>query len=235
MNIIGTQPFGPLIIRVRSPVLIPRPETEDWTLHVASLLKPTQDRPLKLLDLCTGTGCIPLLLSNLWPAGSVQALGVDISEDAIKLAQENASLVLTRVGTQNTFDILEADILDRCFLETLKNRGWASVDVLTSNPPYIPLHEYKQLPSSVKDYEDVRALLGDPEVIPSDERGLTFYRRIAALVHEGLVKPNGLIAVEIGRGQDEEVQTIMRLEGCVQETKIRKDPWGIPRTVLCRR
>ena len=234
MIYLGSQPFGPLNLRVRPPVLIPRPETEDWTLHVASLLNPTPDRPIKLLDLCTGTGCIPLLLSHVWPAGSVRALGVDISEDAIKLAQENASLVPTRERTQNSFEVLETDILDHGFLDVLERKGWTSVDILTSNPPYIPLHEYKKLSSSVKDHEDIRALLGDPESNSSDGRGLTFYRRIASLVRDGLVKQNGLIALEFGQGQDEDVKSIMQLEGCVQEIRIRKDPWGIPRTVLCR-
>ena len=239
-KITGTQPFGSLELRVRKPVLIPRPETEDWTLHVASLITPSSDRPVKLLDLCTGTGCIPLLLAHIWPTGSVQALGVDISQDAVSLARENASLVgLSNASspnqTLNTFEALEADILKDDLLGILTSLGWAPVNILTSNPPYIPLHEYNKLSPSVKDYEDIRALLGDPGSSLSDLRGLTFYRRIAALVRDGIVNPDGLIALEVGRGQADDVRDIMQLEGQVREADIRKDPWGIARTVLCRR
>ncbi|KIP04200.1 hypothetical protein PHLGIDRAFT_15339 [Phlebiopsis gigantea 11061_1 CR5-6] len=89
--ILGTQPFGPLSLLTRAPVLIPRPETEDWTFRLSALLTPSPRKPVRLLDLCTGSGCIPLLLCRLWPPGAVRAYGVDIGTEAVQLATENAA------------------------------------------------------------------------------------------------------------------------------------------------
>ncbi|KAH8119078.1 S-adenosyl-L-methionine-dependent methyltransferase [Phellopilus nigrolimitatus] len=242
--ILGTQPFGPLDLLIRAPVLIPRPETEDWTLRLAKLLKPSPARPFRLLDLCTGSGCIPLLLCHTWPAGSIKTLGIDIGNEAVQLAIENARRTgiadaLKTRADKNNFSVLQADILEDNFVPNLRSLGWSSFDVLTSNPPYIPLSEYNQLSPSVKDYEDVRALLGDPKSRPSDGRGLTFYRAIARLVghvdddgNPPLVKPGGVIALEVGHNQGADVQHLMETEGRVQKTEVWKDPWGVDRTVI---
>ncbi|KAL5485316.1 hypothetical protein ACEPAI_7958 [Sanghuangporus weigelae] len=262
--ILGTQPFGPLELKVRRPVLIPRPETEDWTLRLARLLSSSssssssnlrmrrtnqESEPLKLLDLCTGTGCIPLLLCHMWRhnGGNVRALGLDIAGEAIELAKENAEHVNV-VNSQSQLNegnarisFLQADILDDKFPRLLAELGWSAVDVLTSNPPYIPLREYNLLSSSVRDFEDPRALLGDPSHAPELEietggrdRGLTFYHTIADLIrqHE-LVRPGGLIALEVGHDQSAEVEHIMQSRAEVSSTEVWNDPWGIPRTVVC--
>ncbi|KDQ21278.1 hypothetical protein BOTBODRAFT_141560 [Botryobasidium botryosum FD-172 SS1] len=86
----GNQPFGDLTLKTRPPTLIPRPETEDWTLRVSTTLTPSLKNPVSILDLCTGSGCIPLLLCRSWVQGSVRALGVDVSPSAISLARDNA-------------------------------------------------------------------------------------------------------------------------------------------------
>ncbi|KAF8270261.1 S-adenosyl-L-methionine-dependent methyltransferase [Lactarius quietus] len=89
--ILGTQPFGHLNILTRRPVLIPRPETEDWALRLAqSITPPSPEKPLHVLDLCTGSGCIPLLLCATWTPGSTFAVGIDVSLEALQLAQDNA-------------------------------------------------------------------------------------------------------------------------------------------------
>ncbi|PAV18811.1 S-adenosyl-L-methionine-dependent methyltransferase [Pyrrhoderma noxium] len=280
--ILGTQPFGPLDIRVRPPVLIPRTETEHWTIRLSEILiQNLPQRPLRILDLCTGSGCIPLLLlsslrsaslssSNSSPpspsssAHPVHALGVDISDDAIDLAQENAKYACpgisfipsplypgssSKVPSQSssssphpapyTFSTLQTSILSPSFPSTLQNLNWGPFDVITSNPPYIPLSEYISLPESVKDYEDPRALLGDPHLLPSISQpdgdiprtngnddptkigyttdtspppapattttipsdGLTFYRTLAQLVHSPLLRPGGIVALEVGHNQ----------------------------------
>lgn len=157
-----------------------------------------------MLDLCTGTGCIPLLLCHLWPAGSVHATGVDISEAAIQLARENARLCgipsniqSTTTGAyeqcqnslspmhgdadmnaggevygadasairnygrnRNTFTPVLADLMHANFAKHARLEP--PYDLITSNPPYIPQHEYDALDRSVREFEDVRALLGDP-------------------------------------------------------------------------
>ncbi|KAL5507396.1 hypothetical protein ACEPAH_6852 [Sanghuangporus vaninii] len=255
--ILGTQPFGPLELNVRRPVLIPRPETEDWTLRLARLLSSSlsssnfsregDSEPLKLLDLCTGTGCIPLLLCHMWRQnGTVRALGVDIAGEAIELAKENAQHVKSqsRLSEENAcISFLQADILDDKFPRMLNELGWSAVDVLTCNPPYIPLHEYNLLSSSVRDFEDPRALLGDPDPSHPSEleietggrgRGLTFYHTIADLIRQhNLVRPGGLIALEVGHDQAAEVEHIMQSRANVSSTEVWDDPWGIPRTVAC--
>ncbi|OCB89374.1 S-adenosyl-L-methionine-dependent methyltransferase [Sanghuangporus baumii] len=259
--ILGTQPFGPLELKVRRPVLIPRPETEDWTLRLARLLSSSSSssnlrmrrtsregdsEPLKLLDLCTGTGCIPLLLCHMWRQnGNVRALGVDIAGEAIELAKENAEHVKSQsqLNEENAcISFLQADILDDKFPRMLLNEsGWSAVDVLTCNPPYIPLHEYNLLSSSVRDFEDPRALLGDPSHLPELEietggrgRGLTFYHSIADLIRRhNLVRPGGLIALEVGHDQAAEVEHIMQSRANVSSAEVWNDPWGIHRTVVC--
>lgn len=96
---VGTQPFGPLTLLTRPPTLIPRPETEEWTIRLASFITTflskhqepvSSSNPLHILDLCTGSGCIPLLLCQLLPKGSVRSVGVDISKSALQLARDNA-------------------------------------------------------------------------------------------------------------------------------------------------
>ncbi|KAH9176757.1 S-adenosyl-L-methionine-dependent methyltransferase [Lactarius sanguifluus] len=87
--ILGTQPFGHLNIITRRPVLIPRPETEYWTLRLAQSITPSPQKPFHVLDLCTGSGCIPLLLCSTWTPGSTIAVGIDTSLEALRLARDN--------------------------------------------------------------------------------------------------------------------------------------------------
>jgi len=217
---------------MRPPVLIPRPETEDWTIKLANLVSPTPKRPISVLDLCTGSGCIPLLLCHLWPRGSTQAYGADISPAAIQLAQDNAAecgftmdALLSKC--RNVYTPFVADICDATFVNTLK----LPFDIITSNPPYIPRREYDKLPPSVKDFEDPRALLGDPPNIKHQD-GLSFYHSIARLVsNKRMLGLNGLVALEVGDGQAEAVEKILRQQG-MSKTDIWLDPWGKQRAVI---
>lgn len=220
-------------------MLIPRPETEDWTLRLAEMLHPSPQNPISVLDLCTGSGCIPLLLCHLWPSGSAQTVGVDISTDAIQLASENARLCgfgmpdsPSAARNGNTFLPLMANIRDPTF--ALSSALRPPFHLVTSNPPYIPATEYASLSPSVKDYEDPRALLGDPEPTP-DGKGLTFYHEIAKLAaRKGFLANDGIVAVEVGMGQAEDVATIFQAEGGLRRTEIWKDPWDIQRVVIGR-
>ncbi|KAJ7178370.1 S-adenosyl-L-methionine-dependent methyltransferase [Mycena crocata] len=228
--ILAEQPFGPLTLKLRPPVLIPRPETEDWTIRLAELLRPTLTRRLSVLDLGTGTGCIPLLLCHMLPAGSVRAYGVDISSDAVKLATENADLCgFSASGGEilgNTFQSIQASFLEPLFPHT--HLGVAPpFDLITSNPPYISWQEYIRLPPSVTHYEDPKALFGGPD-------GLDFYRAIAALVaRDGVLHPGALVAVEVGDSQAEHVQNIFQFVAGMN-TEIWLDPWKKKRTVIAR-
>jgi HemK-like putative methylase len=229
----GTQPFGQLNLLVRPPVLIPRPETEDWVIRLSETIRPTAQSPLSLLDIGTGSGCIPLLLCHLWPPGSVHTHGVDISPHAIRLANENALLVgipkLSDGGQpkhQNTFSTTLTSILAPTFPEVTKIKP--PFDIVTSNPPYISWKEFIELPRSVSDYEDPRALFGGPS-------GLMFYEAIARFIgHSSMVSPDGLVALEVGRGQSKVVEELIRTTGRVRHTEIWMDPWGVERAVIGR-
>ncbi|KAJ7747311.1 S-adenosyl-L-methionine-dependent methyltransferase [Mycena metata] len=194
--ILGDQPFGPLTIKLRPPVLIPRPETEHWTIRLAELLRPP-----------TRTGCIPLLLCHLLPAGTVRARGVDISSDAVKLAGENAALcgfsASVAGSTRNTFQPIQASFLDPLFPH--KNLGVdPPFDLVVSNPPYISWAEYLELPPSVTHYEDPKALFG--------------------VARKGFLNPGAVVAVEVGDGQADRVQEIFH-DLIVSPTSTVAIPW----------
>ncbi|KAF8124986.1 S-adenosyl-L-methionine-dependent methyltransferase [Boletus edulis] len=231
--ILGTLPFGPLDLLTRPPTLIPRPETEDWAIRLARTLAPSITPPVRVLDLCTGSGCIPLLLCHLWPPASTHAVGVDISPDAVRLAADNTSRSCTH-GRQNIFTPLQGDIHDPDLLHHLDPPP--PFDVITANPPYIPLHVYHSLPSSVKDYEDPRALIGDPPNA-SHTDGLSFYRAIAALLaRKGVLAPHATIALEVGHDQAHAVVQILRHTPGLPlgPMEIWKDPWDKDRVVFAR-
>ncbi|KAJ6499060.1 S-adenosyl-L-methionine-dependent methyltransferase [Mycena sanguinolenta] len=234
--ILGTQPFGPLSIKVRPPVLIPRPETEHWTIRLAELLRPTLNptRPLSVLDVGTGTGCIPLLLCRLLPPGTIRAHGIDISPAAVKLAEENTSLCgfsesASSTSPRNTFRPLQVSFTDPLF--PLPNLGLdGPFDVITSNPPYIPSLDWlDEISPEVKNYEDPIALLGGPD-------GLDFYVEIAEFLQRtpGFLLPKtGVLALEVGDGQATSVQTIFR-EIAQLQSEVWLDPWDKRRTVIAR-
>jgi release factor glutamine methyltransferase len=231
--ILGTQPFGPLNLHVRAPTLIPRPETEEWALRLAALLHPhVAARPqTRILDLCTGTGCVPLLLCAEWTPHTVAALGVDMSSDALTLARENAADCVDALGTSQV-DFCHADVLAADAADTLRmHPACASgFHVVTANPPYIPRAEYDQLDASVRDWEDPRALLGGEDV-----RGLTFYRAIARLAAQpGVLVPGGPLVLEVGHDQAREVEDILQGApgGAFGRTERWKDAWDIERVVI---
>lgn len=212
----GDTDFGPLTLLTRAPVLIPRPETAHVVEHLAALL-PT--RPLRVLDLCTGSGCIPLLLAALLP--NVTAVGVDIARPAIELARDN----IAHTGLGERVRVLQADILSRDFPELIA-REVGPVDVVTANPPYIPREEWETLPASVREYEDPGALIaGEGE----GAEGTAFYAHIAKIAPGLLRRSEDLdvrLAVEIGATQGKNVARI--LPG---KTAVVQDQYGRDRMV----
>lgn len=202
------------------------------------MLTPTPARPLSVLDLCTGSGCIPLLLCHLWPPGSTRAYGVDISQKAIRLAVDNAArcsipsfdpLSLSQ-SSQNVFVPLLGDLRD----PNLFKRIPPPFDVITANPPYIPKREYDKLPVSVKNYEDPAALLGDlPD--SKEQDGLTFYHIIAQLLKQkGMLRDGSIVALEVGHAQADAVEDILQRSAGLRNTQVWKDPWNVKRVVLAR-
>jgi len=221
----GSQPFGPLNLLTRPPVLIPRPETEHWVLRLAESMSPTPQNPVSLLDLGTGSGCIPLLLCHMWPPGSLSAHAVDISPHALSLAADNAARYGINDKSKNTFTSSLANILDISFPDVRSLKS-APFDIITSNPPYIAWNDYIQLDHSVQNFEDPKALFGGPS-------GLEFYHAIARLVsHRDILKPNGVVALEVGFNQAKKVENLMLETGLFRQTEIWLDPWERQRTVI---
>ncbi|CAR25004.1 S-adenosylmethionine-dependent methyltransferase [Lachancea thermotolerans CBS 6340] len=147
--LLGSQPFGPLDVTCQPGVLIPRWETEEWTVSLAEKLP--RDMAFDIMDLCTGTGCIPLLLKQMCPKCSVFA--VDRSPLAYKLATRNSNTL------QVPLKIIKKDILERS--SEIVPR---TVDLITCNPPYIPRTTFaRETARSVKLFEPKLALLGNKE------------------------------------------------------------------------
>ncbi|KAK0557482.1 hypothetical protein OC846_000470 [Tilletia horrida] len=274
--VLGSQPFGdlPFDLSVRAPVLIPRPETEQWALNLADQLRdfvagrPTEALDIRVLDICTGSGCIAILLSHClrqlrskhqhlrW-----KVLGLDVSPIAVDLARTNA----TRLGPLSddaSLDFYQADVFSDTDMTAVFQSTFGPdvfetcqdpcspkpINIIVSNPPYIRPDAYRdQLESSVRDWEDFRALVGvhpsTAEVVNSalkqdDEAGLTFYRRIRSLVgalpwmhQRRLALPK--VVLEIGQGQAEAVTSIFSdLSGTTTtQIQVHKDAWGVERTV----
>ena len=160
---------------INSQVLIPRPETERL-IDIAIEKMKGIDSPT-ILDVGTGSGCIATTLGLEIPASKV--LGVDISLDALEVANENKA----KLCSENVL-FIEMDILNT-FPEKL-------FDLLVSNPPYIPKNEMGNLMKDVKDFEPVIAL-------EDENNGFTFYKRFAE-IGRTLVKPGAWFVLEVGMG-----------------------------------
>ncbi|KAI9669839.1 MAG: hypothetical protein M1817_004580 [Caeruleum heppii] len=179
--ILGTQPFGQVEVKCRRGVLIPRAETEAYVTHLGALLLSAgrisnSAPPLRILDLCTGTGCIPLLLhvqlssSVMFQDRNISLMGIDLSQKAVTLARQNLRWNVQQ-GNLNPAaledicflkeDVLSPDSKD--LIAALDSPKW---DILISNPPYISPHAFNHSTSrSVRKWEPKTALV--PPTSPS--------------------------------------------------------------------
>lgn len=172
----GEVAFRHLVLKVRPGVLIPRPETEvlvDEALKVARV----RESPL-VVDVCTGSGCVALAVAQEHPGATV--LATDISPAAVLLARENAG----RLGLDQRVEVLECDLLGG-----LDDRYRGSVDIVVSNPPYVPSGQVHSLPAEVAGFEPHLALDGGVD-------GLDVFRRLLRESREWL-RPGGTLAVEL--------------------------------------
>jgi len=171
--ILGTTYFMDLELEVNAAVLIPRPETEELVQWIVS----DEDKlnPLTILDIGTGSGCIAISLKKAAQQWKVSAL--DVSEQALDVAQRNAS------KNEASVQFHLEDILDK--------KPWLKpLDVIVSNPPYVVPSEKEQMLSNVLDYEPDLALF-----VP-EEDPLLFYKRIIEFAQQNL-KPSGVLYFEI--------------------------------------
>ncbi|KAK7607914.1 S-adenosyl-L-methionine-dependent methyltransferase [Phyllosticta paracitricarpa] len=185
--ILGTEYFGDLEIVCRPGVLIPRQDTAASVAYLARLLQSSDSLPsqLRVLDLCTGTGCIPLLLDHLLSHShdppELQLLGVDVSKKCVDLAEENKARCQARYTEFAQADVLAAKGSPQApsLLALLQSRASPRWDILTSNPPYISSHAFVHTTArSVRNFEPKLALVPPAGVseIPGD--GDLFYPRL---------------------------------------------------------
>ena len=203
----GEQDFMGLTFNVNEHVLIPRQDTE---ILVEEVLKELHDG-MRVLDMCTGSGCI--LLSLLHYSNDCEGLGVDLSAEALEVAGRNVLKVLTPEKAEHAH-FLQSDLFE-------KVEG--KFEIIVSNPPYIASAEVEKLMPEVRDHEPRMALDGT-------EDGLYFYRRIIEEAGKHLVS-SGMLFFEIGYDQGQAVSELMRTEGYC-EVQVVQDYAGLDRVVL---
>src|SRR4030042_3662278 len=195
--ILGYVDFYGLKIKVGKGVLIPRPETELLAEEAIKAVKREALSVMRILDLCTGSGCLALALAREFPDAKVY--GTDTSENAIRYAKENAEL-----NCINNVTFLEGNLFDPIAELATRQPSPVTFDLIVSNPPYIRRNDIKNLQLEIKDWEPVEALNGG-------EDGLDYYRAIIPGA-KGYLKEGGYLILEIGAGQSREVRRIAEEE-----------------------
>lgn len=196
-------------------VLVPRQDTE--VLAEEALHQLRNMRNPRILDMCTGSGC--LLLSLLMELPDATGTGVDISAAALAVAERNRK----NLELEKRAVLVQSDTFSGDYFQ--KNSGNISLeyDMLISNPPYIPTEEIGKLMEEVRFHDPVLALDGR-------EDGLYFYRRITEQAGKYL-RPGGWLMYEIGCEQGTDVSAIMQGEGFAEVT-VKKDLAGLDRVVI---
>jgi release factor glutamine methyltransferase len=214
--ITGKQEFWGLEFAVSPEVLIPRPETE---LIIETVLNSVRDKAqaYNLVDLCTGSGCIAVVLAS--ELSEARVIATDKSPGALAVARENAR-------THNVLDrilFFEGDLTAP--LDSLDIDG--QVDIIVSNPPYVRSGDYPALQPEVRDYEPGLALFAGPEGTEVHERIIN-----AAIRY---LKSNGLLIIEMGIGQAEALAVRVKENGKYRSFEILRDLAGIERVMAARR
>lgn len=193
---------------VNPSVLIPRPETEELVELVLKELK--SDANKSILDIGSGSGCIPITIKKKFNQAKVTS--VDISEDALEIAKQNATIIGTFINFQK--------------LDFLERENWqllGAFDIIVSNPPYIPFSEKESLDKNVRDYEPETALFVDEPLI--------FYRAIADFATTNLLK-EGKIFMEAHENFSHSVSEHFVQKGFI--TNVLKDIYGKDRFVVAQ-
>lgn len=210
--ITGEQEFYGMVLHVSSAVLIPRPETELLVEAVLTALHTSRERPLRVLDVGTGSGAIALALARHLPFAQLTA--VDLSPAALQIAHRNA----VNLGVADRVHFVHSDLLGSLAPDQ------PLFDAIVSNPPYVAESERESLHPEVREYEPAEALFAGP-------RGLDVYTRLipAAWVH---LRAGGLLALEFGYGQQE---SLAKLLLSWHQIEFLADLQGISRIALARK
>ncbi len=205
-HLTGTQDFMGLTFKVSDKVLIPRQDTE---ILVEEVLKELHDG-MRVLDMCTGSGCI--LISLLQYSNDCNGVGADSSEDALKVARENAEQILGESRGQDV-SLIHSDLFEQVE---------GKFDIIVSNPPYIRTEVIDTLMPEVKEHEPFGALDGKAD-------GLYFYDKIIKECRSFLQR-GGMLFFEIGYDQAADVSRMMEEVG-FQEINVVQDYAGLDRVV----
>lgn len=206
--ILGETEFYGLPFLVNKDVLIPRPETEELVELILAESRKSKVESLRILDIGTGSGCIPISLKKNLPDAKVFA--VDVSENALEVAKENAKLNSVEVNFIK-INILETEDLDQQF------------DIIVSNPPYVRMLEKEEIKPNVLEFEPHLALFVE------DNDPLLFYRKIAQLAKKNL-NENGKLYFEINQYLGKETVGLLESLGFTN-IKLLKDIYGNDRMI----
>jgi len=230
----GIHEFGSLSLIIRPPIYIPRIETEQWVLLLAENILsnlPSTRQTIRILDICSGSGCIPLLLAHQG-GGRIQTVGLEVDDQALALARENAvHNKIDHLSTFEKFDLFEDDV------HTLRERI-GGFDMIISNPPYVSSEDMRKikgtwwegryaLQGKLKGRNGENAAINDASGAVHDEDeeddGLSAFRRILEIYPTFLStsRPDTIpkLVLEVGAKQSPPVKAMFASEGRFHVTK----------------
>ncbi|MCX8065376.1 MAG: peptide chain release factor N(5)-glutamine methyltransferase [Candidatus Hydrogenedentes bacterium] len=209
--ILGYTEFYSLKIFTEPPVFIPRPETELLVEKAIEIIEHFPSNNLKILELCTGTGCIPIaILKNT--KKNIFFISTDISESAVRLAMKNAS-----------YHDLKVIFLLADLFSVFTN--YPFFDIILCNPPYVSELEWEHISPAIRDYEDKRAIVAGKE-------GLEIIRNIVQLSRTSLVN-GGYLLFEIGENEKNDVLKLLKNAGYT-DAQVINDLQTLPRIAVGR-
>ncbi len=220
--ITGEAWFYGLPFEVNENTLIPRPETEELVAWILNSPITQHPAPITILDIGTGTACIPISLKANLPQADVFA--IDVSEKALVVANRNAALNKVAINFIQA-NILEVEDLSK--LPSSISHHPSSYNIIVSNPPYVRNLEKQEIKKNVLDYEPHLALF------VADTDALLFYRKIAQLALKNLA-PNGLLFFEINQYLGNETVELLQNLG-FKNIELKKDLYGKDRMIKCEK
>ena len=207
--VLGEAWFAGMKFKVNKNVLIPRPETEELVDWIVKESQKSKVKSQNIIDIGTGSGCIPITLKHQLPEANVSA--IDVCSEALFKATENA----IKLNTEVDFTLLD-------FLDEEKWKELHQYDIIVSNPPYVKQSEITTMHERVKEFEPHLALF-----VPDDD-ALLFYKKLSGFALKHL-KPGGSLFVEINEALGEQVVNLFRGFANIE---LRKDMQGKDRMVM---
>lgn len=213
-HLLGTAPFLDFELAVTADVLIPRPETETLALAAIEIFKSRKDlgKPFRALDIGTGSGCLAISIAAAFPEAEVTA--GDKSEAALRVAHRNA-----QACGASRIRFVQMDLL------AARDSDFSDLDLIVSNPPYIPTGDIAGLQIEVRDHDPRLALDGG-------EDGLDFYRKLSEIAQAWL-RPGASMLMEFGDGQAASLVGLFSGAGW-NDISVEKDLSGRDRVLIVR-